>query len=45
MCGLKYFMDNDGKTSGDRARCLATLWKRKQREVDKTEAKKPKRAA
>ena len=39
MCWLKYFMDNDdGETSRERARRLATLRKRKQRKADKTEA-------
>ncbi len=39
-------MDDDGEieTKGVRARPLATLWKRRQRETDKTEAKRPKTA-
>ena len=36
--------DDDGETSGERARHLATLRKRKQRAQNKTEAKRPKSA-
>ena len=36
--------DDDGETSGERARHLATLRKRKQRAQNRTEAKRPKSA-